>query len=65
MFEDQSIADDVPNRIPISPLGTMAEVASAVVFHALDRADLVTGHHFLMDGDGLPGDPDGSSSRSP
>ncbi|MBP1852783.1 SDR family oxidoreductase [Rhizobium halophytocola] len=50
MFEDQSIADDVPNQIPISPLGTMAEVASAVVFHALDGADLVTGHHFLMDG---------------
>ncbi|MBY3064712.1 SDR family oxidoreductase [Rhizobium laguerreae] len=40
----------VLDRIPIGRLGTMAEVAAAVVFLASDGADLVTGHHLLTDG---------------
>ncbi|WP_281426489.1 SDR family NAD(P)-dependent oxidoreductase [Rhizobium laguerreae] len=50
MFEHGSIASDVLDRIPIGRLGTMAEVAAAVVFLASDGADLVTGHHLLTDG---------------
>jgi NAD(P)-dependent dehydrogenase (short-subunit alcohol dehydrogenase family) len=50
MFEDRSIADEVMRRLPIGRLGHPSEVAAAVVYLASDGADLVTGHHLLVDG---------------
>jgi len=50
MFEDESIRDEVTRRLPIGRLGRMAEVSAAVAYLASDGADLVTGHHLLVDG---------------
>lgn len=50
MFEDRAIADEVQRRIPIGRLGRPEEVAAAVVYLASEGADLVTGHHLLVDG---------------
>jgi 2-deoxy-D-gluconate 3-dehydrogenase len=50
VFEDRQIADEVMRRIPVGRLGRMEEVAAAVVYLASDGADLVTGHHLLVDG---------------
>jgi 2-deoxy-D-gluconate 3-dehydrogenase len=50
MLEDRSIADEVMRRLPIGRLGRPSEVAAAVVYLASDGADLVTGHHLLVDG---------------
>lgn len=50
MFEDPEIAEQVLERIPIGRLGRMSEVAAAVVYLASEGADLVTGHHLVVDG---------------
>jgi NAD(P)-dependent dehydrogenase (short-subunit alcohol dehydrogenase family) len=50
MLKDKVIADEVVRRLPIGRLGRMEEVAAAVVFLATDGADLITGHHLLVDG---------------
>lgn len=50
MFEDVTIRDEVTRRIPIGRLGRMPEVSAAVAYLASDGADLVTGHHLLVDG---------------
>jgi NAD(P)-dependent dehydrogenase (short-subunit alcohol dehydrogenase family) len=50
MFDDVDIANEVLKRIPIGRLGTLKEVAAAVLFLASDGADLITGHHLLADG---------------
>jgi 2-deoxy-D-gluconate 3-dehydrogenase len=50
MLEDKDIADEVMRRLPIGRLGRIEEVAAAVVFLATDGADLITGHHLLVDG---------------
>lgn len=49
-FEDRDIAAEVMRRIPIKRLGLASEVATAVVYLASAGADLVTGHHLLVDG---------------
>ena len=49
-FQDREIAEEVMRRIPIKRLGRASEVASAVVYLASEGADLVTGHHLLVDG---------------
>ena len=50
MMKDKAIADEVLARLPIGRLGRIEEVAAAVVFLATDGADLITGHHLLVDG---------------
>ena len=50
MFADPEIAREALERIPIGRLGRMEEVAAGVVYLASDGADLVTGHHLLLDG---------------
>jgi 2-deoxy-D-gluconate 3-dehydrogenase len=50
MFKDAEIAAEVMRRIPIGRLGNPDEVAAAVVYLASGPADLVTGHHLLVDG---------------
>jgi 2-deoxy-D-gluconate 3-dehydrogenase len=50
MMKDKVIADEVVRRLPVGRLGRMEEVAAAVVFLATDGADLITGHHLLVDG---------------
>ena len=50
MFEDPEFSAAVLGKIPIGRLGRMEEVAAAVVFLASPGADLVTGHHLLVDG---------------
>ncbi|QKJ87640.1 glucose 1-dehydrogenase [Paramixta manurensis] len=49
-FQDPDIASEVMRRIPIKRLGMPSEVATAVVYLASIGADLVTGHHLLVDG---------------
>lgn len=50
MMTDPTIADEVMRRLPIGRLGEPSEVAAAVVYLASEGADLVTGHHLLVDG---------------
>jgi NAD(P)-dependent dehydrogenase (short-subunit alcohol dehydrogenase family) len=50
MFADPEIEREALERIPIGRLGRMEEVAAGVVYLASDGADLVTGHHLLLDG---------------
>jgi NAD(P)-dependent dehydrogenase (short-subunit alcohol dehydrogenase family) len=50
MMSDSVIADEVMRRIPIGRLGLASEVAAAVIYLASEGADLVTGHHLLVDG---------------
>jgi 2-deoxy-D-gluconate 3-dehydrogenase len=50
MLADPAIAEEVMRRIPIGRLGRTDEVAAAVLYLLSDGADLVTGHHLLVDG---------------
>ncbi|WCB94874.1 2-dehydro-3-deoxy-D-gluconate 5-dehydrogenase [Baekduia alba] len=50
VLKDKEIADEVMRRIPIDRLGRPEEVAAAVIYLASAPADLVTGHHLLVDG---------------
>ncbi|GAB3279720.1 D-threitol dehydrogenase [Sinomonas notoginsengisoli] len=50
MFQDPEIAEEVMKRIPIGRLGKPSEVAAAVLYLVSEGADLVTGHHLLVDG---------------
>lgn len=50
MFEDPEIAEEVMRRLPIGRLGQPAEVTTAVLYLVSEGADLVTGHHLLVDG---------------
>jgi NAD(P)-dependent dehydrogenase (short-subunit alcohol dehydrogenase family) len=50
MLADPEIGDEVMRRIPIGRLGRPSEVAAAVVYLVSEGADLVTGHHLLVDG---------------
>jgi NAD(P)-dependent dehydrogenase (short-subunit alcohol dehydrogenase family) len=49
-FEDATFRKWVTDRIPMGRLGTVEEVASAVVFLASPAASLVTGSSLLVDG---------------
>jgi NAD(P)-dependent dehydrogenase (short-subunit alcohol dehydrogenase family) len=49
-FEDPVFREWVLDRIPLGRLGTVEEVASAVVFLASPAAALVTGSSLLLDG---------------
>jgi len=49
-FDDQVFRKWVLDRIPLGRLGTVEEVASAVVFLASPAASLVTGSSLLVDG---------------
>lgn len=50
MLLDPTIRAEVMRRIPIGRLGMPSEVAAAVVYLVSEGADLVTGHHLLVDG---------------
>lgn len=50
MFEDEAFRDDVLRRIPLGRVGTVSEVAGAIVFLASDQAGLVTGSVLAVDG---------------
>lgn len=50
LIEDDVMASEVPKRIPIGRMGRPEEVAAAVLYLASEGADLVTGHHLLVDG---------------
>ena len=50
MFADAQVKREALERIPIGRLGRMEEVAAGVVYLASEGADLVTGHHLLLDG---------------
>jgi len=50
MFEDPQIEQEVMRRLPIGRLGKPSEVAAAVLYLVSEGADLVTGHHLLVDG---------------
>jgi NAD(P)-dependent dehydrogenase (short-subunit alcohol dehydrogenase family) len=49
-FEDPTFRKWVLDHIPLGRLGTVEEVASAVVFLASPAASLVTGSSLLVDG---------------
>ena len=49
-FEDPVFRQWVLDRIPLARLGTVEEVANAVVFLASPAASLVTGSSLLADG---------------
>ena len=50
MFKDETIKQEVMPRIPIGRLGKMEEVATGVLYLVSEGADLVNGHHLLIDG---------------
>jgi NAD(P)-dependent dehydrogenase (short-subunit alcohol dehydrogenase family) len=49
-FEDEAFRQDVLRRIPMGRIGTMEEVAAAVLFLASPAASLITGTSLLVDG---------------
>jgi NAD(P)-dependent dehydrogenase (short-subunit alcohol dehydrogenase family) len=49
-FADAQFRDDVLRRIPLGRLGTIEEVAAAVLFLASPAAGLITGTSLLVDG---------------
>jgi NAD(P)-dependent dehydrogenase (short-subunit alcohol dehydrogenase family) len=50
MFEDETFRAEVLGRIPLGRLGTVEEVAAAIVFLASPAASLVTGASLRADG---------------
>jgi 2-deoxy-D-gluconate 3-dehydrogenase len=50
MFADETFREDVLRRLPVGRIGTVDEIAGAVVFLASDQASLVTGHVLAVDG---------------
>lgn len=50
VLADPDIAEEVSQRIPVGRFGRPEEVAAAVVYLASAGADIVTGHHLLLDG---------------
>lgn len=49
-FENEAFRQDTLRRIPLGRVGTVAEVAAAVVFLASPSASLITGTSLLVDG---------------
>jgi len=49
-FADERFREDVVRRIPLGRVGTIEEVAAAVVFLASPAASLITGTSLLVDG---------------
>lgn len=49
-FENEAFRQDTLRRIPLGRVGTVAEVAAAVVFLASPSASLITGASLLVDG---------------
>jgi NAD(P)-dependent dehydrogenase (short-subunit alcohol dehydrogenase family) len=49
-FEDAAFREDTLRRIPLGRIGTIDEVAAAVVFLASPAAGLITGSSLLIDG---------------
>jgi NAD(P)-dependent dehydrogenase (short-subunit alcohol dehydrogenase family) len=49
-FADERFRDDVLRRIPLGRVGSIAEVAAAVVFLASPAASLITGTSLVVDG---------------
>ena len=50
MFDDPAFSADVMGRIPAGRLGTLDDVAAAVLYLASDAAGMVTGHVLAVDG---------------
>ena len=50
MLGDPAFATQVLGRLPVGRLGLEAEVAAAVLYLVSDSADIMTGHHLLLDG---------------
>jgi NAD(P)-dependent dehydrogenase (short-subunit alcohol dehydrogenase family) len=50
MLADQAFLQDVVRRIPLGRVGTIDEVAAAVLFLASSEASLITGTSLLVDG---------------
>ena len=50
MFEDPAFTEDTLSRLPIGRVGTVDEVAAAVLFLASDAASMVTGDSLKVDG---------------
>lgn len=50
MFEDAAFRQEVFSRIPLGRLGTVDEVAAAVLYLASDAAAMITGHTLVIDG---------------
>ncbi|MBL8266036.1 SDR family NAD(P)-dependent oxidoreductase [Steroidobacter sp.] len=49
-FENETFKQDVLRKIPLGRIGTMEEVAAAVLFMASPAASLITGTSLLVDG---------------
>lgn len=49
-LDDPAWRERILNRIPLGRVGTVAEIAAAVVYLASQEAGLVTGHTLLVDG---------------
>ena len=49
-FADPAFREDTLRRIPLGRIGTIDEVAAAVLFLASPAASLVTGSSLLVDG---------------
>jgi 2-deoxy-D-gluconate 3-dehydrogenase len=50
MLADDAFREDVLRRIPLGRVGTVEEIADAVVFLASDSASLITGEILAVDG---------------
>jgi NAD(P)-dependent dehydrogenase (short-subunit alcohol dehydrogenase family) len=50
LFADPEVSKQLLERIPLGRLGTVEDIASAVVFLASDASDYITGHTLFVDG---------------
>ena len=50
MFENKDFTEDTLSRLPIGRVGTVDEVAAAVLFLACDASSMITGDSLKVDG---------------
>jgi NAD(P)-dependent dehydrogenase (short-subunit alcohol dehydrogenase family) len=50
LFADPEVSKQLLERIPLGRIGTVEDIASAVVFLASDASDYITGHTLFVDG---------------
>jgi NAD(P)-dependent dehydrogenase (short-subunit alcohol dehydrogenase family) len=50
MFENEGFKQDVLGKIPLDRIGTVEDVAAAVLYLASSSSNMVTGHSLRVDG---------------
>ena len=54
LFADPDVSKQLLERVPLGRIGTVEDIASAVLFLASDASDYITGHTLMVDGGSCP-----------